>query len=92
MAIPRIRLMTAPGNPLPTLRRKLGVLNVGMYCNPCGEFFAFGVEVPDTSEFEFTADGPLLVQCPFCKAEEERSVGEIESVNLTEGRKRRAAH
>ena len=91
MAVQRIRLMTAPGSPLPTLKRKLGVLNVGMYCHPCGEFFAFGVEVPETSEFEFAADGPLLVHCPFCKAEEERSVGDIERVVLTEGRKRRTS-
>lgn len=89
MAVQRIHLMPAPGSPLPTLNRKLGVLNVGMYCNPCGEFFAFGVEVPETSEFEFVADGPLPVRCPFCKAEEDRLVGEIERVMLTEGRKRR---
>lgn len=91
MAVQRIRLMTAPESPLPTLNRKLGVLNVGMYCNPCAEFFAFGIEVPEISEFEFVADGPLLVRCPFCKAEEDRLVVDIERVMLTEGRKRRTA-
>lgn len=88
MAARRIRLMTAPGSPLPTLKRKLGVTNVGMYCNACSEFFAFGIEVPDTSEFAFTADGPLLVRCPFCEAEENREVGDIQRFVLTEGRKR----
>lgn len=91
MAVQRIRLMTEAGGPLPTLNRKLGVLNVGLYCNPCGEFFAFGVDVPETSEFEFVADGPVLVRCPFCKTEQDRSVDEIERVTLTEGRKRRAS-
>lgn len=86
----RIHLGTSPGSPLPTLKRKLGVTNVGMYCHPCGEFFAFGIEVPDTYDIDFTADAPLLVRCPFCEAEEDRPVGDIQRLLLTEGRKRRA--
>lgn len=85
----RIHLGTSPGSPLPNLKRKLGVTNVGLYCNSCGEFFAFGVDVPDTYDIQFTADAPLLVRCPFCEAEEPRSVDAIERLVLTEGRKRR---
>ncbi|GJE55967.1 hypothetical protein EKPJFOCH_2464 [Methylobacterium thuringiense] len=85
----RLHLATAPGMPLPTLKRRLGVTNVGLYCNACGEFYAFGVEVPDDQEIEFTADGPVLTRCPFCETEEDRRVGEIERLVLTEGKKKR---
>ena len=86
----RIHLGTSPDSPLPTLKRKLGVRNVGMYCRPCGEFFAFGIDIPDTYDIQFTADAPLLVRCPFCEAEDARSVDDIERLVLTEGRKRRS--
>lgn len=86
----RIHLTTAPGMPLPTLKRKLGVSNVGLYCDACGEFFAFGVEIPDDQIVEFIADGPILTKCPFCEVERDRRVADITRLVLTEGTKRRA--
>jgi hypothetical protein len=84
----RIHLATAPGMPLPTLKRKLGVSNIGFYCSECGEFYAFAIEVPDDKVVEFTADGPVLTKCPFCKAEVDRRVSEIKRLVLTEANKR----
>lgn len=89
MPIHRLHLATAPDQPLPTLKRKLGATNIGLYCNACAEFFAFGLDIPDENEIEFTSDGPVLTRCPFCGAEEERRVAEIERLVLTEGLKRR---
>ena len=86
----RVHLVTEPGKPLPTLKRKLGATNIGLYCNACGEFYAFGTDVPDENQVEFTADGPVLTKCPFCGVEAERRVAEIERLVLTEGTKKRA--
>jgi hypothetical protein len=90
MSATRIRLATAPGMPLPTLKRKLGVDNIGFYCGECGEFYAFAIEVPADRVVEFTADGPVLTKCPFCKAEVDRRVSEIKRLVLTEANKRAA--
>ncbi|MCJ2084619.1 hypothetical protein MKK88_01230 [Methylobacterium sp. E-005] len=85
----RIHVTTAPGFPLATVKRELNKTNVGLYCQHCGEFFAFAVEEPSAVALEFTADAPLLVQCPFCKQQDHRNAGEILRFPLTEGKKRR---
>jgi hypothetical protein len=62
-----------------------------MYCNACGEFFAFAVEDDRLKghELEFTADAPILVECPFCKHQERRHIAEVRRIPLTEGNKRK---
>jgi len=63
--------------PMPTIRRQVGVTNVGIYCR-CGEFIAFAVLVgrPEV-EYKFRADRSIPVACPFCGKLDHRRADEI---------------
>jgi hypothetical protein len=91
MAKPRVNLATDPNTPYPTVRRHLSTVNAGMYCSHCGEFFALAVSPPNTAppDVEFTADGLLLFECPFCNRRQLREASEIVQIRLTQGNRRR---
>ena len=89
--MPRIHLATNPGEPYRAVKRKMGKLNAGLYCEQCPEFFALAV-VPKAAEHvpvEIVADGLILFECPFCKARQARDVSEIVQIRLTALNKRK---
>jgi hypothetical protein len=70
--------------PMPTLRRQVGAMNVGLYCR-CGEFIAFAITRGEPAvEYEFVADQPMPVACPFCGSKDHRRAEEITQLVLTE--------
>jgi hypothetical protein len=77
--------------PHATVKRQIGKLNIGFYCEKCSEFFALMVverrheHVP----VEFVADAPQPFECPFCHHHQMREVSEFLRVHLTEGNKRK---
>ncbi len=89
----RFRIKNEPGSPLVTQSRSVGKINSGMYCNTCDEFICFAAEdakpAAQQRAIEFSADGPLLVECPYCRAREDRHVCEIRRMPITELNKTR---
>jgi hypothetical protein len=86
--------ISAEGNtPYQTVKRQLGSLNQGLYCNDCSEFFALSIiekgkeQIADLVEIK--SDGKPLFECPFCHARQRREVSEIGYVQLTERNKQR---
>lgn len=81
--------ITAFNRPMPSIRRQVGATNVGIYCR-CGEFIAFAVIRGEPAfEYEFTADQPVPVLCPFCGSKDHRRAEEITQLTLTEAKLRR---
>lgn len=74
-------------------KRQLGRINVGFYCEGCGEFIAFSVVPPHREDkvahVQYACDGPISFACPFCILAQDRLVSQLETVRLTEGNKRR---
>ena len=75
----------------PTVPRRLGKVNLGLWCDICHEFFAVAVvENPAaTGPIEITSDGPVRFQCPFCAAPQSREPSEMIELKLTESLKHR---
>ena len=82
--------ITAFDEPVASVRRQQGAMNVGIYCR-CGEFISFSAAAPGQApvEVEFIAAQPVLVFCPYCRSEEHRHVEEIHQLLLTKKNKRR---
>jgi hypothetical protein len=82
--------ITAFDEPVASVRRQQGAVNVGIYCR-CGEFVAFSTAKPGQAavDVEFTAAQPILIVCPYCRAIEHRHVEEIHQLLLTKRNKRR---
>ena len=75
--------------PMPTVPRQVGDINVGLYCR-CGEFVAFAInKCEPVIEYEFIADEPVPVLCPFCGNMDHRRAEEITQLVLTEANIRR---
>lgn len=89
--MPRINLAANPDHPYATVKRQLGKLNSGLYCENCAQFFALAVVParPGMPNVEYVADGPLLFECPFCDHRQMRTASEIANIILTEGNRRR---
>ncbi len=77
--------------PYETVKRRLGITNVGLYCDNCGEFFAIAIFPPDRPEpgIEFISDGLVLFDCPFCNQQQSRQVSDILQIVLTESNRRK---
>lgn len=90
----RFRISNEPDVPLVTQLRSTGRVNTGLYCGACGEFICFAAEdakpIDQQRAFEFLADGPLLVECRYCLARENRHVSEIRRMLLTEANAKRS--
>ncbi len=82
--------ITAFDEPIPTVRRHMGAMNVGIYCR-CGRFVAFSSARPGQAavDVEFAATQPILVACPYCMTVEHRRVEELYQLLLTKRNKRR---
>jgi hypothetical protein len=81
--------ITAFDEPIATVRRNMGAMNVGIYCR-CGSFVAFSAARPGHAavDVEFAATQPILVACPYCKRVEHRRVEELYQLLLTKRNKR----
>jgi hypothetical protein len=75
------------------VKRRLGWINAGFYCDNCGEFVAMTVTAPKNEhkvrDVQFACDGPIQFSCPFCQHSQKRIVSEIHHMMLTEGNKRK---
>lgn len=87
MAI-KIHLASEQDEPHATVKRKLGALNVGLYCTHCAEFFALAV-IDDGVPIEVVSEGPIPFRCPMCGHLQRRDATEIAQIVLTESNKRR---
>ena len=89
----RFHVRNEPDAPLVTQSRSIGKINSGLYCNRCDEFICFAAEdakpAAQQRAIEFLADGPLLIECPYCMAREDRHVCEIRRMPITESNKKR---
>jgi hypothetical protein len=83
--------MASTDKPYPTVKRRLGIMNAGLYCDKCEEFFAIAIFPPEhpKQEIEFISDGPLLFDCPFCHQQESRQASEIVQFSLKESNRRK---
>ena len=77
-------------DPVPSVRRLQGAMNVGIYCR-CGEFISFSAAEPGQppANVEFTATQPVLVACPYCRSVQHRHVEDIHQLLLTKCNQRR---
>lgn len=90
--MPAVTLMLSKKDtPHETVKRKLGALNVGLYCEHCGEFFALAVLHPqqESQDIGYGSDGPVLFRCPMCEQNQFREASQIQTVRLSESNKRR---
>jgi hypothetical protein len=83
--------MGSTNKPYPSVKRRLGIMNAGLYCNKCGEFIAIAIFPPENPklEIEFISDGPLLFDCPFCHQPQSRQASEIVQLLLKESNRRK---
>jgi hypothetical protein len=77
----------------PAEKRKLGRLNLGLYCTHCTEFFAVFV-APQGAEAEAASvvidlEPGVRFVCPMCQTEQERQSSEVAYLLLTPDNKRR---
>lgn len=76
------------------VKRQLGRINIGFYCDKCSEFIALAVSKPEnehaTKEIQFACDGALQFSCPFCQHHQKHVVSEFQTLRLTEGKKRKS--
>ena len=76
--------ITAFDRPMPTVRRQVAAMNIGIYC-ACGEFIAFSIAMGEPAvELKLIADRPVLVMCPFCGNKEHRNAEDIVQLVLDE--------
>jgi hypothetical protein len=88
--MPRLHI-TSTDKPYPTVKRRLGIMNAGLYCDKCPEFFAIAIFPPEHSkpDLEFISDGPLLFVCPFCQQTQSRQASDIVQLTLRESTRRK---
>ncbi len=88
-----INIAANPENDTPNegVKRKLGAVNAGLYCNECNEFFAVAICKPDqnATNLSFKSNGDPMFECSMCGHKERRQPSEIAVLILTEELKRR---
>lgn len=89
--MPRVHISAEGNTPHPSVKRRHGRTNLGLYCLHCGEFFALAVHDRELGvvQLEFISDGEPLFECPLCHQQQRRQVSEIAEIVLTEATKRR---
>jgi hypothetical protein len=83
----KFHLLSDPSHPVATVKRQLGRINVGLYCNGCAEFFSIALLPASIAEalartIEYVSKGPVYCRCPLCGRDQDRQVSEITTVVL----------
>lgn len=91
----RIVVQSTQEKPAPTVRRKLGAMNVGVYCksDACKEFIALATDFAPDTHHNFILDtdpiGALIwIRCPMCLGLHSYQAPDAAQVFLTERSKR----
>ena len=93
-----IRVTSSEDAPLKGEKRKLGAINLGLYCRneACRQFISLAPLPQNPVPFQIESDPPgsgLWLECPMCTTRQHRRDEELELVKLTERSKQRpSAH
>jgi ribosomal protein L44E len=84
----------APGDYTHSIRpRQRGKLNLGVYCQRCGEFITLAVSQRDQTAngIGFACDGEIRMTCPHCDNITKHVVSDFVNVVLSESNERRSS-